>query len=175
MDKKTKDILHLYDVYSNRILKFIYTLTNDYHKSEDLTHDTFVKINNSLNQIRNMEKIETWIFQVAHNLTMDYLRRQKINFFERLYPQSIEKESAPSTESIIIKSESFGDLYTALKKLKPTYREVIILRKIEELSIKETGEILGWTESKVKSTLSRAMRVLHKELSKGGYDYEQSS
>ncbi|MGM7681602.1 RNA polymerase sigma factor [Cytobacillus sp. Hm23] len=174
MDNKNKEVLHLYDVYSKRIFKFIYTLTNDYHKSEDLTHDTFIKIKNSLHQIKNRGKMETWIFQIAHNVTMDYLRRNKFNIIEHLKPLLKEKETIPSTESVFITNESVSDLFKALRQIKPTYREVIILRKIEELSIKETAVILGWSESKVKSTLSRAMKALHKELTEGGYVYEQT-
>ncbi|MFJ5771138.1 RNA polymerase sigma factor [Psychrobacillus sp. NPDC093180] len=52
--------------------------------------------------------------------------------------------------------EEVRGLYIALGKLKPSYREVIIWRKIEELSIKETAEILSWNEEKVKNTLRRA-------------------
>ena len=54
------------------------------------------------------------------------------------------------------------ELNNALARQKPTNREVIIWRKIEELSIKETAEILGWNEVKVKNTLKRAMQVLRK-------------
>ena len=56
------------------------------------------------------------------------------------------------------------ELNNALARQKPTNREVIIWRKIEELSIKETAEILGWNEVKVKNTLKRAMQVLRKEM-----------
>ncbi|MFS1519495.1 RNA polymerase sigma factor [Bacillus sp. SCS-151] len=175
VEDKTNEVLHLYDVYSNRVLKFIYMITNDYHKAEDLTHDTFLKVSNSLHKINNKEKIETWIFQVAHNTTIDYIRRNKFNILEHLKLHVREKEVTPSTESIMIINENFKELYNALRKLKPTYREVIVLRKIEELSIKETGEILGWSDSKVKSTLSRALKALHKELTEGGFVYEKLS
>ncbi|MFS1518558.1 RNA polymerase sigma factor [Bacillus sp. SCS-151] len=65
---------------------------------------------------------------------------------EHLIPSSREQNSSPQTESTIIINENFKELYDALGKLKPTYREVIILRIIEELSIKQTSDILGWSE-----------------------------
>ncbi|MDX8365161.1 RNA polymerase sigma factor [Cytobacillus sp. IB215665] len=169
------EILRLYDQYSSRILKFIFVLTKDYYASEDLTQDTFIKASKSLSQLKNKEKIETWLFQIAHNITMDYIRRKKFNVLEQLIPLSREKEINPSTERAIIITENCKELYDALSKLKPTYRKIITLRKIEELSITETSKVLGWSESKVKSTLSRAIKALRAELEKGGYIYEQSS
>ncbi|WP_214481961.1 RNA polymerase sigma factor [Bacillus sp. SM2101] len=171
----TKEILQLYDLYSSRIMKFIFVLTKDYYTAEDLTQDTFIKVNNSYYQLKSKEKVEPWLFQIAHNLTMDYIRRKKFNVLEHIVPTLQNKESSPSIDKLIIINENVRELYDAIGKLKPTYREIIILRKIEELSIKETSEILGWSESKVTTTLSRAMKLLHKQLAEGGYIYEQSS
>ncbi|MGF2614342.1 RNA polymerase sigma factor [Rossellomorea aquimaris] len=63
-------------------------------------------------------------------------------------------------------------MYHALSKLKRSYREVIILRKIKELSIRETAEVLGWKESKVKTTLFRGLQAMKIQLQKEGYDHE---
>jgi RNA polymerase sigma-70 factor (ECF subfamily) len=68
--------------------------------------------------------------------------------------------------------ESSYELYKALGAIKDSYREVIILRKIKEFSIEETAEVLGWSESKVKSTLYRAIPVLETQLLKEGYLHE---
>ncbi|WP_214484534.1 RNA polymerase sigma factor [Bacillus sp. SM2101] len=174
-DNIAKDILHLYDLYSGRIFKFIFVLTNDYHIAQDLTHETFMQVDNSYYQLKKQEKVETWLFQIAHNISIDYFRRKKLNVVERMRSSSKEKEVAPSIENTIIINEHFKELYQALIKLKPSYREVIILRKIEELSIKETSEILGWKESKVTTTLSRALKELQQKLEAGGYVYEQFS
>ncbi|MDX8366044.1 RNA polymerase sigma factor [Cytobacillus sp. IB215665] len=174
-DNVAKDILHLYDLYCGRIFKFIFVLTNDYYIAQDLTYDTFMKVNNSYYQLKKQEKVETWLFQIAHNISINYIRRKKLNVVERIRLSSNGKEVAPSIENTIIINEDFKELYQALIKLKPSYREVIILRKVEELSIKETSEILGWKESKVTTTLSRALKELQKKLEAGGYVYEQSS
>ncbi|WP_231514889.1 RNA polymerase sigma factor [Oceanobacillus salinisoli] len=64
-------------------------------------------------------------------------------------------------------------MYKTLHRLKTSYRQVIILRKIEGFSIQETAQILKWSESKVKSTLFRALRTLEEQLKKGGTAYER--
>ena len=60
--------------------------------------------------------------------------------------------------------EQTQSLYKAIKDLKLSYREIIILRKIKGYPISETAEILGWTEAKVKTTLHRALLVLKDKL-----------
>lgn len=69
-----------------------------------------------------------------------------------------------SLEDELLKKDMTVRLYNALASLKPTYRDVLILRKINESSIKETAYILGWTETKVKSTMVRAFAALKKEM-----------
>lgn len=69
-------------------------------------------------------------------------------------------------------NEAEKELYLALSNLKHHYRDVIVLRKIKELSIKETSYILGWSENKVKVNLFRGMKALKKELNKVGYIHE---
>jgi RNA polymerase sigma-70 factor (ECF subfamily) len=106
-------------------------------------------------------------------VAIDYLRKQKPiqklqDFFTR------QKDSKLSTESIVeIKEESL-EIYSVLSQLKTSYRQVIMLRKINRFSIQETAQILGWSESKVKSTLHRAIKKLEKKLVEGGVINELS-
>lgn len=85
-----------------------------------------------------------------------------------------KKDPNPLPEEKIEMKESAYELYKALGAIKDSYREVIILRKIKEFSIEETAEILGWSDSKVKSTLYRAIPVLEKQLLKEGYLLEET-
>lgn len=164
-------ILHWYDQYSMIIYKYIFKLIQDQQQAEDLTQDTFLKAYTYLENNRQVDYPKTFLYRVAHNLTVDYIRKQKpLQLMKDFF--SYQKDPGASVESIIETRESSQILYRALSSLKPSYRRVIILRKIEELSTRETGHILGWSESKVKSTLSRGMRVLKKHLTKEGVDYE---
>ncbi|WP_308417928.1 RNA polymerase sigma factor [Halalkalibacter okhensis] len=77
-------------------------------------------------------------------------------------------------DEVVQIKESSRELFDALSELKKTYRDVIILRKIKEFSTKETAMILNCSESKVKSTLNRAIPALEKQLLKEGYLHENS-
>ncbi|MEK4068903.1 RNA polymerase sigma factor [Peribacillus sp. FSL R5-0717] len=168
---RKEEITDWYDQHSESILSFILLMVKDYQQAEDLTHDTFVKAylyHNSFNQ-HSSEK--TWLYSIAHNLTVDFLRKRKPSkFFKEVFLlQKDNKDNNSLPEEIIRIKEESSELYKALGEIKDTYRKVIVLRKIKGFSIGDTAKILSWSESKVKSTLFRAIPALKKQLIKEGY------
>lgn len=171
---RKKEITNWYDHHSKSILSFILLMVKDYQQAEDLTHDTFVKAYLFYDTFKHHSSEKTWLFSIAHNVTVDFLRRQKTSLFFKEKFLS-HKDNHPLPEEIIqIKEESY-ELYKALGELKDTYRKVIILRKIKGFSIEDTSKILGWSESKVKSMLFRAIPALKKQLINEGYWNEKTS
>jgi RNA polymerase sigma-70 factor, ECF subfamily len=170
---KQVEISRLYDDHSDSILSFILLIVKDYQVAEDLTHDTFIKAYLYYESFRHNSSSKTWLFSIAHNLTVDYVRKRKptIIFKEMLNFISDDKQLP---EEIIQIKEDTQELYIALQKLKDTYRKVIVLRKIKCFSIEDTAKILKWSESKVKSTLHRAIPALKKQLEKEGYTSEKA-
>lgn len=165
-------ILEWYDQYSIQIYKYIVKIINDTHQAEDLTQDTFIKVYKYLVH-KEVDYPKVFLYRTAHNIAVDYIRKQApIRLMKNIFPE--RKDSKASTESIIEGREELKDLYKTLSHLKSSYRQVIILRKMEGLSIQETAQILNWSESKVKSTLFRALRALEDRLKKGGTDNERS-
>lgn len=164
---RTKDtILTWYDTYSVRIYKYIVKMINDTYQAEDLTQDTFIRAYKYLGD-QKIDYPKAFLYRIAHNITIDYIRKQApIQLVKRIFPNT--SVSQTSTESIIEARQDIQEIYQTLSSLKTSYRQVIILRKIEGFSIQETAEILEWSESKVKSTLFRAMRVLEDRLNQGG-------
>lgn len=171
---RKKEITDWYDQHSKSILSFILLMVKDYQQAEDLTHDTFIKAYLFYDSFKHHSSEKTWLFSIAHNVTVDFLRKQKTSLYlkEKFL---FQKDYNPLPEDIIeIKEESY-ELYKALGELKDTYRKVIILRKIKGFSIEDTSKILGWSESKVKSMLFRAIPALKKQLIKEGYWNEKTS
>ncbi|MCA1318303.1 RNA polymerase sigma factor [Bacillus tianshenii] len=145
----------IYEQHSDRVYSYVYAV------AEDLTQDTFVKVYKKLYTFKGDSSVSTWVFSIARNKTIDYIRRkQRLAFF------SIGKKGYtdpnPTPVEIVEKGEAVERLYASINQLKLEYREVIILRKIKELTIKETAEVLGWKEEKVKLTTSRAYAALKK-------------
>ncbi|TQS75873.1 RNA polymerase sigma factor [Ornithinibacillus gellani] len=147
-------------------------MIRDYQQAEDLTHDTFIKAYKSYSSYKGKSKPKTWLYRIAHNITIDFIRKQKtLIVFKNFFHTKAENDPLP--EDIVAIRENSRELYKALGRLKSTYREVIILRKIKNFSIKETSTILKWSDNKVKTTLYRAIPALEKELVKEGFTYEK--
>jgi RNA polymerase sigma-70 factor, ECF subfamily len=170
---KQAEISRLYDDQSDAILSFILLMVKDYQVAEDLTHDTFIKAYLYYDTFRHHSSIRTWLFSIAHNITVDYVRKRKPTIiFKEMFHFISERKQLP--EEIIQVKEESQELYYALQKLKDTYRKVIVLRKIKCFSIEDTAKILEWSESKVKSTLHRAIPALKRQLEREGFTNEKA-
>lgn len=152
-------ILKLYETYADDVYRYILFLLRDENLAEDLTQDTFLKVYIHHNQFKNQSSVRTWILKIARNIAFDHLRRtQKIQLDFNDLIELISDSATP--EHDVLRKERVHSLYQALGELKPDYREVIILRKIHELSIRETALILDWTEDQVKAKQARALSKL---------------
>jgi len=162
------EIADWYDQHSKAILSYILFMVKDYQQAEDLTQDTFVKAYKYHDSFKQQSSERTWLFSIAHNVTIDFIRKKKPSMFLKDVLH-LQKDTKPLPEEVIQLQGDSYELYKALGEIKSTYREVIILRKIKDFSIEDTAKILSCSESKVKSMLFRAMPVLKKQLIRGGF------
>lgn len=176
--KKLNDCEHLvkqqindwYHIYSIDVYNYVFFLMGDHEQAKDILQDTFLRAYNNYESFQGGNS-KAWLYRIARNITMDYFRKRKpiAYLMDSIFTvQTIEQ----TPEQIIMLNESEKELYIALRKLKRAYRDVIVLRKIKEFSIKETSNILGWSESKVKVNLNRGITALKKELEKEDYIHE---
>ncbi|MDJ0332882.1 RNA polymerase sigma factor [Planococcus sp. S3-L1] len=170
--ERKNEVTDWYQQHSDSIFRYILFMVRDYQQAEDLTQETFIKGFRYYDTFERKANAKTWLFRIAHNLTIDFLRKQKpLELLKDLV--FLGKNTSTLPEELVEIKESSTEIYHALGLLKPAYREVIILRKIKEFTIEETGEILNWSESKVKNTLSRALSALEKQLNKEGIIHEK--
>ena len=153
----------LYLQYSDAVHNYIFLIVGNPETAEDLTHDTFVKVKQSLTRFNGTASYKTWLFSIARNSTIDYLRRKKLVQFIPFINSDLEATQLTPADYVNNKA-STQELYIAIKKLKLAYQEIIILRYIHELSIEETAAILNWSVSKVKSKTFIAMKKLKAEM-----------
>ncbi|MDG5786069.1 RNA polymerase sigma factor [Evansella sp. AB-P1] len=155
----------LYITYSDRVHQYILLMVGNGEIAEDLTHDTFLKVKGTIHQFRGDSSYYTWVISIARHVVYDHWKKKKrIRFLPLKSSHPVIDNKTP--EEIVEKGEAVHELYEGIKKLKITYQEVLILRKIEEFSVKETAQALSWSESKVKSTTMRALEALKVELQK---------
>lgn len=160
-----KAYAELYDLYVNRIYRFIFFKVAGKEEAEDLTSDVFLKTWQYLtkNQSLEIKSFSGLIYQIARNALVD-LYRTKANRQEFSLDLANELSITEERFAAIDASHDVRKILQALKQLKQEYQEVLLLKYIEELSIKEIAEILKKTQVNVRVTLHRAMIILKKSL-----------
>jgi RNA polymerase sigma-70 factor, ECF subfamily len=153
----------IYDTYYRDVYHFALFFTNNRQEAEDITQETFMKVMKNIGSLQKPERLKTWIFSIAKHTAIDMKRKQK--FIQFLPDWIYEKESEEATpEKKAIQKKEWEDLQEALINLKPSYRTVVILRGLKELTIKETAEVMGCSERKVRVDYHRAIQQMKKQL-----------
>jgi RNA polymerase sigma-70 factor, ECF subfamily len=154
----------LYKKYHHELFNFLYYMVQSREQAEDLVQEVYIRVLRSYQHFKGESSEKTWLIAIARNVAIDFFRKQKglnqrlINKIE-IFDLPI-KDAQPLPEEMVFQSEETKLMYRCLEKCTIDQRSVIILRYIQELSIIETAQILGWKESKVKTTQHRAIKQL---------------
>lgn len=165
----------IYDFYVVKIFRFIYLKTNSKETAEDLTSEVFLKSwkyikdgrENNRNEVK-LDKISSFLYKIARNLVIDFYRKKQALTFEinKEISETVKDQSQDILAEISAKQE-VEEMMKVLKQLKDEYQEVILLRYVEELSMREMVEITGKTEGALRVLLHRAVKSLEKALKSG--------
>jgi RNA polymerase sigma-70 factor (ECF subfamily) len=161
--------------YQRPITGYVYRMLNNYDASLDVTQEVFIKVYNSLERYISEYKFSTWLYRIAHNAAIDYMRRNSVN------QQSIETENADGTYQLQIessqpnpeqereRSEWRREIETVVKCLPQVYRELILLRHAQDLSYDEIAEITNLPLGTVKNRLFRAREMMREIFVERGF------
>jgi RNA polymerase sigma-70 factor, ECF subfamily len=137
---------------------------------EDLVQETFLRAFKAFNHFKNDSSPKTWLISIARNTAIDSYRKKSVwNRLKHLLSTDSPKQHEQGAEEKVVRKVEYTHLYEAINALKPNYRDVVLLRGIAELSSREAGEVLGWTENKVNVTFFRAVKKLNESLKEGEY------
>jgi RNA polymerase sigma-70 factor, ECF subfamily len=154
----------LYAKYHHDVFQFLFYMVKDRQLAEDLVQEVYIRVLKSYDRFEGKSSEKTWLFSIARNVAIDSFRKQKgwkqriIEKFDWSTNQVSDRHPIP--EEIMIQNEDVQIMYQCLEQCTLDQRMVIIMRYLQELSISETAEALKWTESKVKTTQHRALKVL---------------
>jgi len=157
-----------YDLYVDHIFRFIYFKVSNKEEAQDLTSAVFLKAWNHIQtkSIIDEKSLRALIYKIARNIVIDYYRenssKKNIEIDSEEGGLELIDEKQNPLKEVELKSD-LSVLEKNITKLKDEYREIIILRFIEELSISEIANILGKTNGNVRILSYRALRAL-KEL-----------
>ena len=153
----------LYEKYYGRIVRYIFVRIGDQSEAENLAGDVFLKALKSFDSFQGHgEQVRGWLFKIAHNLMVDYVR--KVSKRKYVLFSDIEIPDKSSIEETMEKKFEVERLSKALKQLTPAQREVIGLRYFAGLSSDEVGKILGKSNGAVRQMQWAAVEALRKQM-----------
>jgi RNA polymerase sigma-70 factor (ECF subfamily) len=169
-----EEFSRLVDAYSNNIYRLAIKMLNQQQDAEDVLQETFIKAYRGLKSFNGRSKLSTWLFRIATNEALMVIRRKHPELVSVEEPNNGEEgEQEPLQivdwcclpEQELLSEESRERLDEAVQELPEKLRVVFLLRDINDLSTHETAEVLGLTDTAVKTRLSRARLRLREELS----------
>ena len=154
----------LYDYYQPKIFRFVLIKVGRREEAEDLTHEVFLSAWKNIEAYKNLGfPFSSWLYKIARNQIADHYRTTKNEV--RLENIDPEYFVAPASVQIDLGEKmEMEKVRLAIAKLKPEYQDVIIMRFVEDVPIKETAAALDKSEGAIKLLQHRAIKELKKIL-----------
>jgi RNA polymerase sigma-70 factor, ECF subfamily len=163
--------------HQDRVYRVVVRMVRDAAVAEDITQETFLKAYRALASYDPQWKLGSWLLKIAHNATIDYLRRQRLDTRpleamddDALGPlDRVADDSEPDPEQHARGRALARDLSAAVEALEPAYRELMLLRFQEGLAYQEIAAITGLPLGTVKVRLHRGRKRLAECLATRGW------
>lgn len=146
--------------HQNRVFRFLLRMMGCREEALELTQDTMLKAFHALPGWRPDATFGTWLFRIASNAATDRLRRKKVVKYVPIEEHMDFPDPAAGPEEALQSAQRYRILEAALQRLQEEYRQVLLLREVEEMSYAEIGDVLGLREGTVKSRIARARQAL---------------
>lgn len=154
--------------YKTKIFSYIYRMVQNIADAEDIAQNTFIKVFQSLASYNSAYPLQAWIFKIAHNKAIDFLRAKQpeaLSLNDDGNPIELEDKNA-SVEEHIAASSLHKKIEIVLNSLPVRYREILILRFQRDFSYNEIADITGLPIGTVKTYLFRGREIMRKKLRK---------
>ncbi|WP_256004698.1 MULTISPECIES: RNA polymerase sigma factor [Pedobacter] len=155
MESKDHLFKQIFDTNSKKIFHLCYGYTGDKDAANDLLQETFLKVWQNLEKFRNKSQISTWIYRIAVNTCLTYLRSEKRQAKDELTDNIIETRAEEHSE----KNEQIALLYQSIAKLEENDRFIITM-VLDELPYAEIAEISGISEGNLRVKIHRIKQKL---------------
>jgi len=170
--------------YERPVFNLVVRMVHDRGLAEDLSQEAFVKAFRHISTFRAEQgKFSSWLFKIAHNTAIDHLRRKRLETVpldaggedETDYHEVLSDPESDSPLDRAVRSDLADALSRAIGRLRPEYREVIVLRHQEGLAYEEIAEIADLPLGTVKTYIHRARKELAGLLAEAGWGPGESA
>jgi RNA polymerase sigma-70 factor (ECF subfamily) len=162
--------------YQRPVFSLIYRMVRDREQAEDLAQETFVRVFNNIERYDPAYKFSSWIFKIATNLTIDWIRRKELQTVsidgsryatsaDEIESSAITVESGDENPDELLVARVLGaEIELAIGQLRPEYRQAIVLRHIEDRPYEEISQIMALPLGTVKTYIHRGRKELQEML-----------
>ncbi len=159
----------IYQAHSSLVYTMAYKYALNAEDAEEITQDVFLQVHAKITEFRHDAKIETWLYRITVNKSIDFLRRKKRNK-NQVHHRTVQEDSVQLTSNIrtpaqvLEQDEGIQMLMNCIYQLPENQQQALILLKMEQKTQKEVAEILNTTPKAVESLFQRAKKNLKKRL-----------
>lgn len=181
LEGSEEDFRRLVLRYERPIFSLIVRMVRDAGLAEDLSQEVFLKAYRALETYDPTRRFSSWLFKIAHNATIDRLRRRELATVPLEsageegtdFTALVADPASPPPDRRVERGDLARALDDAMRRLRPAYQEVILLRHREGLSYQEIAEVTGANLGTVKTNLHRARKELAGILRRAGFSAEE--
>ncbi len=155
-------IEELFALHHAEIYAYIFRMVRDADVAADFAQDTFIKAYKAQESLEDRAKARAWLYQIAHRVVLDEMRRRRIVHF---IPWTGESHgAAPSAEHLAMEMRLSGPLARALARIPERQRAALLLAEVNDLTGLELAETLGVSHVAARALLTRARESLRQAL-----------
>jgi RNA polymerase sigma-70 factor (ECF subfamily) len=158
-------VRELVEQYQYRLVRYLIFLTARRDSVEDWVQETWVRVLDRAKQYDGRSRFEAWLFSIARNVAIDDLRRRENVSMEATGDEPVDHTSPFVTAA---RNEEASRLASAVGSLEPIYREALLLRFQEDLSLQEISDLVGVPVPTVASRIRRGLERLRLHWEGGG-------
>ena len=172
-EKDMELLADLVERCQRRLVRYLLYLTGRRDYAEDLAQETWIRVLQRGSQYNGRQRFDPWLFAIARNLAIDYLRKKRKAVQTASLPDDRDEillvsSSGPSPFEAAARSQDAIRLAGQLQILSPLYREALLLRFQEDLSLAEIAQVLGAPVTTVTSRIYRGLAALRSAFEEGG-------
>lgn len=152
--------LAAYDQHADAIFKHCYFRLFNRERAKEIMQDTFLRTWEQMNKGVEIKNIKAFLYRIATNLIIDDTRKKKTNSLDLMQEQGFNPST---TDTDAIFNHLDGErLRQLIEKMDPKYSHVILMRYVDDLSVKEIAETLGVTQNVVSVRIHRGLKEIKK-------------
>jgi RNA polymerase sigma-70 factor (ECF subfamily) len=155
-------IEELFALHHGEIYAYVFRMVRDADVAADFTQDAFIKAYKAQDSLEDRAKARAWLYQIAHRVVLDEMRRRRI---VRFMPWTGESHgAAPSAEHLAMEMRLSGPLARALERIPERQKAALLLAEVNDLTGLELAETLGVSHVAARALLTRARESLRQAL-----------